>query len=140
MTNNYRVDCTDQTQVKAVIMENHLAKNPSHFFGYVSDGLPGDREGLIAVMHDLILAKGGTLFWNEMAANIAKQTGQRVYIIMTETRWHMMLFAIERREEDELDCLWYDEFEIVDGKREYANDQFIAHYDPDGTYGFDGAS
>lgn len=146
---DYRVDYRNEAQFRAVIEENHAKGAPSHFHGYVRGGLPADRKGLIVILHDLIMVQGGTAFWNEMAADVARQTGQRVYIIMTEQRWHMMLFGIvvpvDAKEPEGETHLWYDEYEVMEvaagvRKRTYANDQFIAHYDPDGTYGFDGAS
>lgn len=112
--------------------------DPRH--GYARGPFPSDRKGLIAVMHPLFMVDQPSEFdWHKKAELIAKKTGQKVFVVMTEARWHLMLFSIKAMEDgDEYD--WYDDHETDGQKRVYANDQYIAHYDPDGTFHFDGAS
>ncbi len=111
------------------------------FAGHVRSDMPSDRRGLIAVVHDIFVADQPAEFdWHKKAKLIAKKTGQKVFVVMTTGRWHMMLFSIKVAEDEEPERDWYDDCETRKGTRVYANDQYIAHYDPDGTFHFDGAS
>jgi len=88
--------------------------------GYVRSGLPSDRKGLIAAFHSqCMLDKAHCTQINSMAEAIARRTKQRVYLVGTESGWHLLLFAVDDGS--------YDENE--NGK--YANDQFIGYYDPE---------
>lgn len=110
--------------------------------GYVRGPFPGDRQGLIAAMHALFMVDQPAEFdWHKKAELMAKKTGQKVFVVMTEARWHLMLFSIKvARDDDGKEDDWYDDHETDGKKRVYANDQYICHYDPDGTFRFDGAS
>lgn len=112
---------------------------------YVRGDLPPDRRGLIAVYHPLLEYTGDFLeHINEVAKWIARSQGRRVFVVMTESRWRLLLFGFEtppeRRENFILEeCdehIWYDDYE--DGK--FANDQFVGHYDPDGSWYVDSIS
>ena len=90
---------------------------------------PEDRRGLIAMFHaQCMLTEEHVGQVNKMAEAIAVRTQQRVYIVGTETRWHLLLFADEDG--------GYDS--VVDGQ--YANDQFIGYYEPDGAWHLVGCS
>ena len=121
---------------------------------YVRSGLPPDRKGLIAVYHPLLEYTDGfeqtsdfVASINETAKRIAMEQQQTVFVVMTECRWRLLVFGEpvtdpKRREDfgledgDDEEHIWYDDYE--DGK--FANDQFVGHYDPDGTWHVDSIS
>ncbi len=107
----------------------------------VLEEFPPDREGLIAVLHpwfDETEEHRERLY--AVIKSIAMATGRHVFYVMTESRWRLVLFGIDygqpEDEDEEPRGLWYDQTE----NGHDANDQFISHYDPDGTYHLDGAS
>lgn len=70
---------------------------------------------------------------------------QTVFVVMTEQRWRMLFFGFKLTDPNhradfglELgeEKIWYDDY--PDGK--YANDQFVGHYDPDGSWHIDSVS
>lgn len=114
---------------------------------------PPDRKGLLAVLHPRLSS------FDEVAAMAlvaARGLGRRVYAVQTEDRWYMVLLGIPRadlpaatrkahaddgdfdRDGDDggLPEPFYDDY--PDGK--YANDQYIAYYEPDGSYHLFGES
>lgn len=129
--NDYRIKTHDQLIELYTRAEeaDPNAKGWEAIKGYVRWAPPTDRQGLIAIIHDQCMrTEDQVAELNLLAKQVAKQTNQRVYHVFTESRWNILLFA--------LDDGSYDENE--DGK--YANDQYIAYYDPDGTYKLVGVS
>jgi len=108
--------------------------------GYSWGGPPADRKGLIAILHDQCTIDGQYARFHDLAQQVAKQTGQRVYMVYTTGRWHLLLFAIDVTTSVGVEGVegkvWYDD--MPGGV--YANDQSISHYDPDGTFTMDGES
>lgn len=124
--------------------------------GFVTGPLPPDRRGLLAAMHDRCCVTDEQIAaFNNVAASIAKETGRRVYVTFTRSRWHLILLAIEFPPDRDHDTayIWFDDTEprasnepvyagdpSAVGDRVYADDQYIAHYEPDGSWHFDGCS
>jgi hypothetical protein len=141
--NNYRI--RDIAHARQIIEEGESEKAINV---YVRDNLPPDRKGLIAVYHPLIEYTGDFLDHIHRAAEaIAMEHKRPVFMVMTETRWRLILFGEpvtdqKRREDfglenwDDEEHIWYDSYE----NGEYANDQFVGHYDPDGSWHVDSVS
>jgi hypothetical protein len=106
--------------------------------GYVTGPeMPSDRQGLLASLHDRCCVTDEQVEWfHRLAKSIAKETGRRIYVTFTTSRWHLILLSTT----DERGRLWYDQTELENGVRVYADDQFIGHYDPDGSFQVDGVS
>ena len=109
---------------------------------YTFSGLPPDRKGLIAVFHPLMEYTGEFLgHMHEVMKLIAMYKKRTVFFVMDDQKWRLVLFGYvitdpKILEEDfglepGITRIWYDQ---------YANDQFISHYDPDGSYHVDGVS
>ena len=115
---------------------------------YVRSGLPPDRKGLIAVFHPLLEYTGNFLeHINDVAKTIAMEQQQTVFVVMTECRWRLLVFGEpvtdpKRREDfgleddDDEEHIWFDDHP----GGEFANDQFVGHYDPDGSWHVDSIS
>jgi hypothetical protein len=105
---------------------------------YALGPMPPDRKGLIAVFHPLcVRTKEQILVLNDLAKACAADTGQRVYTVMTQDRWYLLLFGIPVTNQDSgQGGVWYDDRPggVV------ADDRYIAHFDPDGSWTLDGAS
>lgn len=137
---DYRIDTQEKFRalLEAAERKDPDAQGWRALEGYVRGPLPLDRRGLIAAFHDLFqYTEDQVPPINALACSIAITTKQTVFIVQTTTRWTLLLFQIViDRPESEGPSLWYDEEE--NGK--YANDQYIAHVDPDGTFHIDGLS
>jgi len=85
--------------------------------GYVRAGWPPDRKGLIAAFHAQCMIDDNDRIAN-MAKAIAKRTKQRVYTVMTMSRWYLLLFARD------------------DGTYDGDENEYIGYHDPDGSRHF----
>ena len=105
---------------------------------YTFDDLPPDRKGLIAAFHPVLEYTGATLTaLHASMEQLAIETNRPIFFVMTKTKWRLILFGYERvPTEDDGGTVGYDDEE----KGEYANDQFVSHYETDGTYRVDSIS
>ena len=136
--NDFRI--RGMAHLRAIIEEGKSAIET-----YVRAGLPPDRKGLIAVYHPLLEYTGRFLEQvSDVAKLIAMEQQQTVFVVMTETRWRLLLFGFQTPDdrlenfglEPGAEHIWYDDYE--DGK--FANDQFVGHYAPDGSWHVDSIS
>lgn len=141
--NDFRVTTDEQFRevLKAAEASTPPVDYPACMRGLVRGPMPEDRRGLLAVMHDQCMRTDEQMARHHLLAmELAKQTGQRVYMVYTTGRWHLLLLAIEVTTSVGVEGvegkLWYDD--MPGGV--YANDQHISHVNPDGTYDVDGAS
>ena len=130
--NDYRIK--DGAHVTSIIEKHNGSTAP--LYKYVFSGLPPDRKGLIAAVHPLFnYTEGFRTQLADSAKVIAVDRKQPVFIVQTEDHWLLILFGEEREPtKDNEFTTWYD-----DGG-ESASDQFIGHYDPNGTWHLDSAS
>lgn len=91
--NDYRCKTKEQL-CKLLEAAEEEDNNPNWERGWVRHDLPPDREGLIAAFHDQCMVDPMHIVHvNTMAEDVAVRSQQRVYLVMTVTRWHLLLFA-----------------------------------------------
>ena len=138
--NNYRIRDYDHSVelIKANIKDDPEGGIDAALKLYVRDSLPPDREGLIAVIHPFVEYSNEFICQiHGVAKAIAMAEGRPVFFVMTESRWRLLLLGEVRvSEETGEEFPWHDDEE----GGEFANDQFVGHYDPDGSWHVDSIS
>lgn len=139
LMDDYRIQ--DENDLLCVVEANAPASwRRTHVWG----DLPPDRRGLIAAFHPQCLLQPDWVGWiNRIAEGVARSTGQVVFHIMaSNSGWNLLLFGFSVTEPlaqasgVEPGSVWYDD-QVEEG---CDHDQYIARYDPDGSWHLLGVS